>query len=472
MNRKSKKASPFLQCSLFAAAAFLLCSAAEAQPNVNSAPNPVGSGARALGMGGAFVAVADDATAASWNPGGLPQLERPEISAVLNYSIWRESFSRGLNFRHGRTDEVDFGSINYLSAAYPIPWTFAGRNVVVSLNYQRKFDFERKLNFDYQNLTNAFGSALVGGGRVDYTQEGSLSALSPALGIELTDQLSVGMAVNLYDQSLIPQNEWTERTKAWTWRVGGGLSSTGRVVREERYRNFQGRNYTFGVLWKPTDRLSLGAVYHTAWAADADYTSVHYSPFSDVVNQSRRLEFPPAWALGLAYRFPGDHLTVALDVTRRNWDKFVEIVRWPVPVTLSGRRTSPITGVDKWRSPHDPTYTVRLGAEYVFFDPAQPLRNYLWSLRGGLIYDQSPGGGGHFLFNDGLQSYYSEIKGKPEPFYGVTFGAGVLIKNRVNLDLAYQYRWGRGVRKDTFLRDGVDADTGQHTLYLSTVIYF
>jgi len=29
---------------------------------INSSPNPVGSGARATGMGGAFIAVADDAT--------------------------------------------------------------------------------------------------------------------------------------------------------------------------------------------------------------------------------------------------------------------------------------------------------------------------------------------------------------------------------------------------------------------------
>ena len=49
---------------------------------IPSSPNPVGSGARALGMGGAFIAVADDATAASWNPGGLIQLETPEVSIV------------------------------------------------------------------------------------------------------------------------------------------------------------------------------------------------------------------------------------------------------------------------------------------------------------------------------------------------------------------------------------------------------
>lgn len=50
---------------------------------IGSTPNPVGSGARALGMGQAFIGIADDATAASWNPAGLIQLERPEISVVV-----------------------------------------------------------------------------------------------------------------------------------------------------------------------------------------------------------------------------------------------------------------------------------------------------------------------------------------------------------------------------------------------------
>ena len=36
-----------------------------------SAPLPAGSGARALGQANAFTAVADDATAASWNPAAV-----------------------------------------------------------------------------------------------------------------------------------------------------------------------------------------------------------------------------------------------------------------------------------------------------------------------------------------------------------------------------------------------------------------
>ncbi len=74
--------------------------------DITSTPNPVGSGARALGMGGAFIAVADDATAASWNPGGLVQLERPELSAV------GEGFYRAENNKFADHPESSGGSMS------------------------------------------------------------------------------------------------------------------------------------------------------------------------------------------------------------------------------------------------------------------------------------------------------------------------------------------------------------------------
>lgn len=42
----------------------------------------IGVGARAMGMGGAYVAVADDSTATYWNPAGLPGIKNIEVSAV------------------------------------------------------------------------------------------------------------------------------------------------------------------------------------------------------------------------------------------------------------------------------------------------------------------------------------------------------------------------------------------------------
>lgn len=44
-----------------------------------ASPFAVGAGSRALAMGGAFVSVADDASAATWNPAGLAQLSRGEF---------------------------------------------------------------------------------------------------------------------------------------------------------------------------------------------------------------------------------------------------------------------------------------------------------------------------------------------------------------------------------------------------------
>jgi opacity protein-like surface antigen len=46
----------------------------------------IGVGARAIGMGGAFVAVANDATALYWNPGGIPRLPQNEL--VMLHTAW------------------------------------------------------------------------------------------------------------------------------------------------------------------------------------------------------------------------------------------------------------------------------------------------------------------------------------------------------------------------------------------------
>ena len=113
--------------------------------DVTSSPNPVGSGARALGMGGAFIAVADDATAASWNPGGLTQLERPEIS-VVGEGLYRSENNHFANHSEASgAQSVSNAGLNYLSVAYP--FTLLNHNMIVSLNYQHLYDFSREWDF-------------------------------------------------------------------------------------------------------------------------------------------------------------------------------------------------------------------------------------------------------------------------------------------------------------------------------------
>ncbi len=71
------------QCLLFSTILICVISVqnSEGQDITNAASFlKIGAGARAIALGGAFVAVADDASAGYWNPAGLAQLSGPVIS--------------------------------------------------------------------------------------------------------------------------------------------------------------------------------------------------------------------------------------------------------------------------------------------------------------------------------------------------------------------------------------------------------
>lgn len=124
-----------------------------------------------------------------------------------------------------------------------------------------------------------------------------------------------------------------------------------------------------------------------------------------------------------------------------------------------------------WTRTHfKPTYTVRLGAEYVFLpkEPEEKL-DRLWSLRGGLFRDQEPA----TAKSSGIRWPGDNGTGEPDDFYGCALGVGLLVKQRVNIDVAYQLRYGPGVNSD-FIRgiDGFKEDVFQSRFLISTVIYF
>jgi len=56
----------------------------------------LGVGGRALGMGGAFVAVAEDVTSGYWNPAGLAKMDYPQISLMHE-----EHFGSLVNYNYG-----------------------------------------------------------------------------------------------------------------------------------------------------------------------------------------------------------------------------------------------------------------------------------------------------------------------------------------------------------------------------------
>src|SRR5688572_5106128 len=77
------------RAALLVAVGLVLAASATAHAQLGLSLNRAGSGARAAGMGDAFIAVSDDGTAASWNPAGLAQLRQPEFSVVYVISDHR-----------------------------------------------------------------------------------------------------------------------------------------------------------------------------------------------------------------------------------------------------------------------------------------------------------------------------------------------------------------------------------------------
>jgi len=377
-----------------------------------SSPNPVGSGARALGMGGAFIALADDATAASWNPGGLTQLETPEVSAVgAGYCrIEDNSFAR---FPRASGEQSTYkGALNYLSGAYP--FTLLGRNMIVSLNYQHLYDFDREWDLNAPS------------GRISFQQEGALYAYGLAYGIQVSPGLSLGLTLNLWQDGPY-ENGWTQ-----TMSVDGGLFSKDRF-------SFEGFNANYGVLWFPTGKLSIGAVFKMPFTADLKHTRNRPDLDPPKKSFSEDLDMPMSYGIGVAYRFT-DRLIVALDAYRTHWQDFV--------LTSPQGKTSAVSGLPLNKSDIDATTQVRFGGEYFIIKPP-----YTIPLRAGVFYDPAP------------------AERRPDTFWGLSLGSGINI-GRFIFDFAYQYRFGSDVGSSLVPGVGFSQDVDEHSFITSLIVHF
>jgi long-chain fatty acid transport protein len=392
-----------------------------AQTLLPIAPEPVGSGARALGQS-AFIAVADDATAASWNPAGLIILEDPEVSVV---GIWR-AMSNDLS-TPDPTFSLEGGSwdaaeINFMSYTQPIP--VGNTNAVLSVNYHQVYD----LGLEYTFKSPGTGTPdLI----VSNTSEGAISAYSLAGGITVPfyRPMAVGMSFNWYAPSLLNGD-----VRQYV-RKGVDYTVTPPDVYErttETLDDLRGYNFDLGLLWnvyqKEENLLTLGFVCHTPFSAEVKQEVTT----NGVPDPSARLDidFPLSLGVGANYRF-SDAFSTAVDVQWTDWSEF----------TYTGAPPSPT----------DDAWAVRLGFERLWF--SGPSSRSVYALRGGVFYEPRPA--------------WTELL----PVYGTSLGLGWTVNKRFSLDLAYQFRWSE--RTDIMLGEtAFDYRIEEHWLIGSVIVYF
>ena len=108
----------------------------DTETNASIPFNLANPGARSMGMGGAFLGLADDATAAYTNPAGLTQLVTPEISAEARHTEYSLPYvnggsasvspfnGSGLNVSSADSSQ---NNLSFLSVVFPHDrWAFAG----------------------------------------------------------------------------------------------------------------------------------------------------------------------------------------------------------------------------------------------------------------------------------------------------------------------------------------------------------
>lgn len=414
--------------------------------NFTTSPNPVGSGARAVGKGTAFIGVADDATAASHNPAGLVQLERPEASIVGAYflALDRPDVTRPDTVLEDQN--VQAVRLNYLSAAYP--FQLLRRNVTVSLNVQRLYELKGATD-----VASRF-STIDGIQQVQSRQSGGLFTLSPAVAVQLTPTLSIGAAFNIWPDLF--GNGWEQDVNVrGNGRVGSGnrlvpFVSQGSIQDSFAFRGF---NVTTGFLWTINSVFSLGGVVRTPFTGHLRHTqtssltvtlqdgSAPVTAGPVRIRETLKLHLPVTYGLGLAARL-SDELTLALDVSRTHWSDFrlqqstqpnVLLVENGAP---AGKGRAVLNGLGS-----DVT-TVRLGGEYLWI-----LEKIVVPFRAGVFYDPEPGAAG------------------TDTFFGFSLGSGLAFEKCV-VDLAYTFRGGR-----TQSAVG-DATIIQHGLLASIIYYF
>jgi long-subunit fatty acid transport protein len=122
--------------------------------------NFLGAGARAKGMGGAFFGVSDDPTAATWNPAGLTQMDKPQMGLTFKSLIPSHTFTQTYLGKREKTYDKSRSEVNFASVV--IPFTLSGRDLVGSVAFQRISDFYgENLFFNSNTLIEPVSDGMV-----------------------------------------------------------------------------------------------------------------------------------------------------------------------------------------------------------------------------------------------------------------------------------------------------------------------
>ena len=334
-------------------------------------------GARSMGFGGAFVALADDATAAFSNPAGLVQLLRPEVSIEGRHWSYSTPYTEGgrveglpsgfgIDTTVGlttATSEDELTGLAFLSFVYP------------KENWSLAFFRHELANFEFFSETQG----LFSGGtdccqirEFDQRARINLEILSYGLSAayRINDTFNVGLGLVYYDASFVSDATlfFADDDSPESAVAPNSYLPERSLLSETISFGDTDWALTAGFLWRLSESWSLGGVYRQAPEVDigseltaGEAVDLGVPAGGVLASGSTVLELPEIYGLGFAYRAPDGRLTVTFQWDRVEYSNIADSLR------LDDRA---IDDVDE----------LHLGAEYVFLrsTPIIALRLGTW----------------------------------------------------------------------------------------------
>ncbi len=366
--------------------------------------NFLGGGARARGMGGAFFAVSDDPTAASWNPAGLTQLDKAQMNLSFSSYMGRTEYTSNLDsptFDYSIGDELkhDINAISFASVV--IPFKLRETELVGGVLYQRLADIyqENRYALILDEAAVLYPDTVIISENyvlppINEEVKGRLNVVSISAASKFFESLSFGAGINIYAGKFTSDANFFVPAVGYTVQedaVYPAIDPTGLYGRrfhphiESEYSGF---NFTLGAMYE-LEKLCLAGVLKTPFTLKEEndvklfqdvielgeildsYSSLR-SPF---FKTDRTWKMPTMIGFGTSYQI--NSLTLAADLEYRYYSKTEVTYRRNIADPESDEVTTGDYLTDKWWGRVDslPPFVeslnwrdltqFRIGAEYV-----------------------------------------------------------------------------------------------------------
>lgn len=252
-----------------------------------------GEGVRPISMGGAFIAVADGAEAVFYNPAGLTQIKRPEVSVGQKFIFPMAKYTDEATLTEERSDK--FAVIPNAFSAIPLTDS-------LSLGLGMYAPFAKTA--DYETKDPGFGDLTASTVRIDY---------SPVLAYKVNESLSIGAGAIISDGKTKQQLQTVYGSGAYMIDDIDGW----------------GASWLVGALYNVNKELKVGGVYRGRMSMKQQGQR-QLAGWSGPRVGEANINFPATTGMGIAYS-PTDKLTAAFDV---NWNMWSFV--YDVDVKISG----------------------------------------------------------------------------------------------------------------------------------------